>query len=185
MNPIVDQDMNASQCAAPAARPAIGHRLGPLVYRVRVADPVRARLIAAVCFVGCAALLGTAAWLEPAGAGDGTHTQLGLPPCSMLTLTGLPCPTCGMTTAFAHTVRGQWLRAFFAQPAGFLLAVTTAVAGVGALVVLVRGSVWTVNWYRVAPTRVVFAAFALLLAGWALRIVFHLNATAPLAPYGQ
>ena len=34
----------------------------------------------------------------------GTHQQLGLPPCNFVTLTGYPCPACGMTTSFALLV---------------------------------------------------------------------------------
>ena len=51
----------------------------------------------------------------------------------MVVVWGLPCPTCGMTTAFAHTVRGRWLAAARAQPAGFVAAIATALlAGVSA-----------------------------------------------------
>ena len=36
-----------------------------------------------------------------------THQQLGLPPCTFLEVTGVPCPACGMTTSFALLVRGD------------------------------------------------------------------------------
>ena len=36
-----------------------------------------------------------------------THTQLGMPPCNFVVLTGKPCPSCGMTTSFALLVRGD------------------------------------------------------------------------------
>ena len=52
-------------------------------------------------------LLAVAAWLEPSPTGIGTHQQLGLPPCTFWMLFGRPCPTCGMTTSWAHLVRGQ------------------------------------------------------------------------------
>jgi hypothetical protein len=35
-----------------------------------------------------------------------------------------------MTTAFAHTVRGDWLAAMWVQPGGFLLAVSCALVAV-------------------------------------------------------
>ena len=36
-----------------------------------------------------------------------THRELGLPPCSFYELTGLPCPSCGMTTSFSLLMYGD------------------------------------------------------------------------------
>jgi hypothetical protein len=88
--------------------------------------PRRGRCPAALGFLVCAALLGTAAALSPAPQGFGTHTRLGLPPCSFQSTTGLPCATCGMTTSFAHAADGQLLQAAEVQPAGALLCVGAA-----------------------------------------------------------
>ena len=57
-----------------------------------------------VLALGLAGVLGTARLLEPDPRGFGTHTQLGLAPCAFARITGRPCPTCGMTTAFAWFV---------------------------------------------------------------------------------
>jgi hypothetical protein len=38
--------------------------------------------------------------------------------CPLRTLTGVPCPLCGMTTSVEETVRGQLAIAFAANPAG-------------------------------------------------------------------
>lgn len=65
--------------------------------------------------------------LEPNPAGLGTHQQLGLPPCSMQVLLGAPCPSCGMTTSFAHFVRGQFLQSAQANLAGLMLAIVCVV----------------------------------------------------------
>lgn len=70
------------------------------------------------------AVLSTAAALEPAAEGLGTHTQLGLPPCGVWLLTGYPCPGCGLTTAFAHMVRLEVVGAFAANPFGVVLFVS-------------------------------------------------------------
>jgi hypothetical protein len=37
-----------------------------------------------------------------------THTQLGMPPCNFVVLTGKPCPSCGMTTSFAPWFAATW-----------------------------------------------------------------------------
>lgn len=176
-SPTVDAPWVASP---PEARPVGGHPLGPLVERGRAKNPLSARLIAAGCALGGVVLLGVALWLTPDPRGFGTHTQLGQPECGFLLVTKLPCPTCGMTTAFAHAVRGQWLRAIVAQPMGFLLALATAGTVVVSLMVIVTGTVWNLNWYRVSASRFVFAVFALFLAGWAVRIGLHLRAAGSL-----
>lgn len=92
----------------------------------------------AIFLIGAAVLI-TAGWLHPDPAGHGTHTQLGLPPCGFLVMTGLPCPGCGLTTSFAHMVRLQVGGALQANPFGVPLFLTT-LAGTGvALGGLVRG----------------------------------------------
>jgi hypothetical protein len=71
------------------------------------------------------AVLATAMWLYPydengAPLKQGTHQQLGLPPCNFQTWTGVPCPSCGMTTSFSLLVHGDvWnsLKANFAGTA--------------------------------------------------------------------
>lgn len=60
--------------------------------------------------------------LQPSQTDIGTHTQLRLPPCIFLKMTGLPCPSCGMTTSFAQLARGNILGALKANPAGPMLA---------------------------------------------------------------
>ncbi|MGB2988156.1 MAG: DUF2752 domain-containing protein [Phycisphaerae bacterium] len=142
------------------------HPLGPIVYCVAARKPAAARAIAIVVFAGCVALLSVAAWLTPDTRGLGTHEQFGHPPCTVVLLTGYPCPTCGMTTAFAHAVRGELLSAFHAQPAGFAMALATILAACVSLSVVFTGKVWAVNWYRVSPARVTLAFLLLILGGW-------------------
>lgn len=66
-------------------------------------------------------LLVTAAVVEPDPHGRGTATELGLPACPVLTETGHPCLTCGMTTAFSHMAHLQPAAAMAANPGGVLL----------------------------------------------------------------
>lgn len=68
-------------------------------------------------------LLIMASRLEPSKSGLGTHHQLGLPPCSIRMLFGIRCPSCGMTTAWAHFANGSVLSAAQSNLGGLLLAV--------------------------------------------------------------
>lgn len=76
---------------------------------------------------GLVVVFAIAAWLNPYEA-DGTprrlatHQQLGLPPCSFVQVTSLPCPACGMTTSFALLVRADLRGSLQANWVGTLLA---------------------------------------------------------------
>ncbi len=161
--------------AARAVRPASArHPLGPLLCRVRHSKPARVRVQAALVLAGCAVLLGLATWLRPDEHGVGTHQQLGLPPCSLVQYSGIPCPTSGMTTAFACTVRGRWLAAVLAQPFGFATALVSILCVPLSLAVLISGKVWRINWYRISPNRVAVGVLTLFALAWGFKIIRHL-----------
>jgi hypothetical protein len=141
---------------------------------MRHAKPLQARVQATLVLAGCTVLLGLAAWLQPAEQGIGTHQQLGLPPCSLVQYGGIPCPTCGMTTAFASTVRGYWLGAVLAQPFGFVAALACVLSVPLSLAVLISGKVWRINWYRISPNRVVVGIIAFFVLAWGFKIIRHL-----------
>jgi len=84
-------------------------------------SPTLARALWWTLSFACVAVLVVAASLEPDARGYGTHAQLGLPPCGFMLLTGAPCPGCGLTTAFSHAIRGNWMLAAEANPLGLLL----------------------------------------------------------------
>lgn len=139
--------------------------------QLSIVRPGVVRFWAALVLVAALAILTLAAWLRPDPHGYGTHRQLGTGPCGMLIVTGYPCPTCGMTTAFAHTVRGQWLRAVWVQPAGFFLALATTLTALGASWALVRGRLpcrWP-PW--LSPFRIYLLLLVLLLGSWGFKIV--------------
>jgi len=86
------------------------------------------RLVLTIVTLGLLAVFAVAVYLKPY-EDDGvtplrmeTHRQLGLPPCTFKTMTGLPCPSCGMTTSFALLVRGRLLSSLRANCVGTLLA---------------------------------------------------------------
>lgn len=145
--------------------------LHPVTRPTAAADALRRRLVACVVLFAAVAVLGLAAWMEPAAAGHGTHQQLGLPKCDWMTRFNTPCPTCGMTTAFAYAAEGNFVASFLTQPLGFLLAIATA----GALLVSIY-IVWTgspvarifVRWWN---TRTTILFVIVLLGSWGFKIL--------------
>jgi hypothetical protein len=65
--------------------------------------------------------------LEPDPRGFGTHQRLGLPPCTIRAVFGIPCPSCGMTTSFANITKGRWRQAARANVSGLILALVCLV----------------------------------------------------------
>ncbi|MBI4615507.1 MAG: DUF2752 domain-containing protein [Planctomycetes bacterium] len=109
--------------------------------------------------------------LDPDPRGYGTHERLGLAPCSFKAWTGVPCLTCGMTTAFAHMAHFQLLDAFAVQPAGavfFVMAVLYVPAGLWAAA---RGRSLFALLDRLDLRRHVLPFLALLLGAWVYTIL--------------
>ncbi len=156
--------------APPLAHGYRGHGWGPLVRRVACGSS-RARWLAGGVALAAFGVLGLAAVLRPDPTGFGTHRQLGLPGCTFLLRTGYPCPTCGMTTAFAHASRGHWLTALRGQPMGFLMWLACLGTGIGGVSAVATGRTWTLNWFRVSPGWLVAVLVGLLLLSWAYTIL--------------
>jgi len=108
------------------------------------------------------AVLTVARFLPPSPRGVGTHERLGLPPCLFLKLTGLPCPSCGLTTSFAHAAKLHFYDALLAQPFGLLLFFLT--------VLLVPLSCWLayrrIPWHRLTAARAAKPLLWLMAALW-------------------
>lgn len=129
------------------------------------------RWIALIVAALCLALLIVAWRLTPDGTGMGTHKQLGLPACGWVVAMNLPCPTCGMTTAFAAATGGRPGLAIWAQPFGALLAVAVAVVFWAALHVAVFGSMLGRFVERMLVGRVLWPTAALFAAAWIYKIL--------------
>jgi hypothetical protein len=119
-----------------------------------------------------AAMLVAALVVQPSGRGYGTHRQLGLPPCTFVALFGLRCPSCGMTTAWSHLVRGQLVQAAAANTGGALLGLAAMLVAPWALLSALRGRVlggWPARRLIVVAALVVATA---TLAQWLGRVAF-------------
>jgi hypothetical protein len=149
----------------------MAHPLGPIIYRFSPVNRTAGRRRAIMVAAACAALLAIAMWLEPNPRGLGTHTQLGMYRCTWPMVMGIPCPTCGMTTAFAWMVRGRPVAAFSAQPLGALLALVAGCVMILAVREACTLRSWRINWYRVRPRWYGLAAIALALAAWSYKIL--------------
>ncbi len=118
------------------------------------------------------AVLVVARLLVPDPSGYGTHEQLLIIPCAFHWITGLPCPMCGMTTAFALMARGQVLTALQANVLGPPLYLATWLLVVHALVALLRGGAGIPEWLRGAGGA--RGMLVLVGAGWFLNVALRL-----------
>jgi hypothetical protein len=121
--------------------------------------------------LGIVAVFGTAAWLNPYEA-DGrprrmeTHLQIGLPPCSFRLMTGVPCPSCGVTTSFALLVRGDIANSLRANAVGTALALFCAALVPWALACAVCRRYFLIRSLERALTAVVVVFVVLLVLRW-------------------
>ena len=110
--------------------------------------------------------------LEPDPRGFGTHQSLGFPPCTFRTLVGIPCPSCGMTTSFAHFVRGEILPAARASASGLLIALVCAAQLPWIALSVVRGRLVGVRRPDRVALAVVLPIGLACLAEWLFRVLW-------------
>lgn len=99
-------------------------------------------------------------------AHDGNH---GLP-CPLRSLTGVPCPFCGLTTATVALTHGRWYAAAAANPFVYLLA--ALVAGT-APVLVARAAGWAPAprpWSEAARRRIGWTALGLAVLSWLFQL---------------
>jgi hypothetical protein len=150
----------------------------PLIFSPRIAPkPLRlpGRFFALLISGTCLATMLTAARLTPSPTGMGTHTALGLDQCQFALRTGIPCPSCGMTTSFAWLARGNFPAAFYVQPMGALLGILTIIAFWAGLYIAVTGRPIH-RLISLGPSRYYVPLFAsLAIIAWAWKIFIHLH----------
>jgi hypothetical protein len=136
--------------------------------------PVRALLLGIALALGVVFFI--AWWLDPyerddqgrivAARRQETHRQLGLPQCSFYYATGLPCPSCGMTTSFALLMHGDILNSLRANAVGTLLALVGLLTVPWAVVACWRGRPPLVRSIETTVSVVVIVLFGLMLLRW-------------------
>lgn len=131
------------------------------------------RLIAAAVAIMAACILGLAAVMTPSPIGLGTHRSLNLPPCGWIAVADLPCPTCGMTTAFAHAANGNFLASFHAQPMGFILAIAVAVTLLVSIQVAITGSRLGWIFTRLWGKRMGWAVATMVVVAWGYKVLAY------------
>lgn len=135
--------------------------------------PIGMRMLWGMAAIAAFSLLLLAAYLRPAGEGLGTHQQLGLPPCGWIMAADMPCPSCGMTTAFSHAADGNLLGSFRAQPMGALLALVTAVIVIAAGWTALSGSRLGPFLFGLMSARIGWAILVFALLAWIWKIIDH------------
>lgn len=105
---------------------------------------------------------GERVWLQE------THTQLGLPPCTFKTLTGLPCPSCGMTTSFAWLVHGNLWNSLRSNFVGTMLALTSLAFIPWGLASAMEGRLIGIRSWERWLVRLVLGFLILLFVRWGI-----------------
>ena len=93
---------------------------------------------------------------------------------------GLPCPTCGMTTAVLAFAQGKIFEAFYIQPACALLCCVLVVIALLAFVTAVLGVYFRFLEHFFADVKVRYIILALIIiiaAGWAVTLARTLAAS--------
>ncbi len=119
-------------------------------------------------------VLGLSRWLTPSDKGYGTHLQLGLGECTMMHLTGYPCPMCGMTTTFTLFAHLRPLDAFVNQPFGIVLFTATLVGAAVGLADLLSGrGYWrmALRWVDQRESKVAGLLLFGMFFGWLYKLV--------------
>ena len=127
------------------------------------------RIIAAVLFLGIAAIIG----LSALAANHKIDISWWLRPCGFKQRFGLPCPTCGMTTSLLAFSQGKIIEAFYIQPAAGLLYSIAVVAAFFALFTAVFGVYFEFIRRFFAKVKIRYLIIALLVViacGWAVTL---------------
>jgi hypothetical protein len=95
-----------------------------------------------------------------------THRQLGLPECRFVTITGRPCPACGLTTSFSLLMHGDPVNSARANWVGTLMACLGLLSIPWLIVAAMRGRYWKVRSLEASSYWLVGSITGLLILRW-------------------
>jgi len=93
--------------------------------------------------------------------------------CGFRQRTGLPCPTCGMTTATLAFAQGRIFESFYTQPACGLLCSVLVIAAILAFIIAVFGIYFRFieSFFTEVKLRYMILALVIIIAaGWAVTL---------------
>ncbi len=135
--------------------------------------PAGASLIPYWLFITVAlTVLGFGWYLTPSIQGLGTHEQLGLPPCGFYTFTGIPCPSCGLTTSVSGWLHGESWLAFRSQPFGIVIIVVLVWGSWLSVVGIFRKRTITELLRPSTLEKIQIGLLILFLLSWATKLTF-------------
>lgn len=135
--------------------------------RQPISWPLRCITLLAGC--GVLGTLITARCLVPDASGQGTHQQLGLPPCTSVVLFNAPCPACGMTTSWALLTRGRVADALSANMGGVLLAIIALAYIPASCYFFMVGVASRDEWFSFGLAMSLVVAIVVAVLQWACR----------------
>jgi hypothetical protein len=99
---------------------------------------------------------------------SGTHQKLGLPACTFKETTGIPCPSCGMTSSFALLVRGDLWHSVQANFVGTMLGMICLCLIPWSLASIWKGRLLYVRSFETTCTIFIAGFMAIMMLRWAV-----------------
>jgi hypothetical protein len=109
--------------------------------------------------------------LQPSAQGIGTHEQMGLPPCAFHHLTGIPCPSCGLTTSFAYAARLDFIASLTTQPFGLIAFCLMLFCIPLSIFLIRRRTAWDEFIHARHSDKVIYALIVFYFLSWFYKLI--------------
>ncbi|MDD5644932.1 MAG: DUF2752 domain-containing protein [bacterium] len=114
-------------------------------------------------------------YLTPSPDSVGTHKKLFLPPCLFYEATGIPCPFCGSTTAFAYLAKGMVSEGIKANPFAGILFFASVYFLIYSGYCFILNKPFDHMYFSLAAARFKWLIAVLVVISWVFKVYFHLN----------